>query len=107
MADPYMRKCKFCGETIRMAQMDCGQWLPFEANGTGKHSCEAPAPKRQMPATSALSSPPPLRPARTVPAPFPDSYPAPRRTGGGLSWAIPLAVCLLLLFAYALSKLLP
>lgn len=38
MADNYRRKCRDCNAPIRMAQMDNGQWLPFDLSG-GKHTC--------------------------------------------------------------------
>lgn len=39
MSNTYYRKCKYCGRRIRMAEMDNGQWLPFEIDGSGKHEC--------------------------------------------------------------------
>lgn len=42
MADPYIRNCKFCGNRIRMAKMDSGQYLPFDIEG-GKHQCQGAA----------------------------------------------------------------
>jgi type II secretory pathway pseudopilin PulG len=39
MGTPYQRDCKYCNQRIRMAQMENGQWLPFELDGSGKHEC--------------------------------------------------------------------
>ena len=39
MAEHYRRSCNNCGESIRMAKMDNGQWLPFDIEG-GKHHCD-------------------------------------------------------------------
>ena len=38
MAESYRRNCRHCGEPIRMAQMENGQWLPFDLSG-GRHTC--------------------------------------------------------------------
>ena len=39
MADFYTRDCRHCGDSIRMARMASGCWLPFELDGSGKHDC--------------------------------------------------------------------
>ena len=31
--------CNKCGQPIRLSQMEQGQWLPFEIDGTGLHNC--------------------------------------------------------------------
>ncbi|WP_417381903.1 hypothetical protein [Gimesia sp.] len=41
MSNPYTKKCNFCGQQIRMAEMKNGQWLPFEIDGSGKHECQS------------------------------------------------------------------
>lgn len=38
MAESYRRNCRNCNEPIRMAEMENGQWLPFDVSG-GKHTC--------------------------------------------------------------------
>lgn len=62
MAAPYIRKCKSCGARIRMAEVDNGQWLPFEVeyNG-GRHHCTSTAAVR-VEATAAATFPEPMRP---------------------------------------------
>ena len=39
MSNTYCRDCKYCGRPIRMAEVDDGQWLAFEIDGSGKHHC--------------------------------------------------------------------
>ena len=39
MADFFYKDCDNCTERIRMAQMNNGQWLAFEAHRDGKHIC--------------------------------------------------------------------
>lgn len=39
MSNSYQRNCTGCGQRIRMAEMESGQWLPFEIDGTGRHDC--------------------------------------------------------------------
>jgi hypothetical protein len=39
VANCIYKDCDRCGRKIRLAEMDNGQWLPFEMNGSGLHRC--------------------------------------------------------------------
>lgn len=39
MSNTFIKSCSFCNIQIRMAEMASGQWLPFELDGSGRHSC--------------------------------------------------------------------
>lgn len=40
MSTHFRKDCDYCGDPIRMAQMNNGQWLAFDVGG-GKHDCQA------------------------------------------------------------------
>ncbi len=58
MSTAYVRSCKYCGRTIRMAEMPDGKWVPFEIDGAGRHTCEQTVGGSEgEPAGSSLYSP--------------------------------------------------
>lgn len=56
MANFFYKDCDDCAERIRMAKMNNGQWLAFEAHRDGKHMCNINVAK-----SIALTSATPLQ----------------------------------------------
>jgi hypothetical protein len=58
MSNPYKKACVYCGELIRMAEVNPGNWVPFNISG-GKHQCASQikpttgrTPRRQIQTSS-------------------------------------------------------
>ena len=61
MANFFYKDCDDCAERIRMAEMNNGQWLAFEAHRDGKHMCNINVAK---PTALTSATPPQAKPKR-------------------------------------------